>query len=159
MCEKHGLFFVYGLGNWNLQKLSHELPETVLRMTIVELVFPGLHGREASEDQNAVVFIEDRLKGVLDVGVAWWKRSHIWIHENLLSAGTFAQKTRCGLCIAGTVTSALNCMLFSPGSQYHRFEAVQPSFFSSDPVLYSYVKMMFMQRMNKKNGTDIVCEQ
>ena len=99
------------------------------------------------------------LKGVLDVGVAWWKRSHIWIHENLLSAGTFAQKTRCGLCIAGTVTSALNCMLFSPGSQYHRFEAVQPSFFSSDPVLYSYVKMMFMQRMNKKNGTDIVCEQ
>ena len=60
---------------------------------------------------------------------------------------------------SGTVTSALNCMLFSPGSQYHRFEAVQPSFFSSDPVLYSYVKMMFMQRMNKKNGTDIVCEQ
>ena len=128
-------------------------------MTIVELLFPGFYGREASEDQNAGVFIEDRLKGVLDVGVAWWKRSHIWIHENLLSAGTFAQKTRCGLCIAGTVTSALNCMLFSPGSQYHRFEAVQPSFFSSDPVLYSYVKMMFMQRMNKKNGTDIVCEQ
>ena len=55
--------------------------------------------------------------------------------------------------------SALNCMLFPPGSQYHRFEAVQASFFSSDPVLYSYVKMMFMQRMNKKNGTDIVCEQ
>ena len=81
MCEKHGLFFIYGLGNRNIQKLSHELPETVLRMTVVELDLPGFYGREASEDQNAGVFIKDRLKGVLDVGVAWWKRSHIWIHK------------------------------------------------------------------------------
>ena len=74
MCEKHGLFFIYGLGNRNIQKLSHELPETVLRMTVVELDLPGFYGREASEDQNTGVFIKDRLKGVLDVGVAWWKR-------------------------------------------------------------------------------------
>ena len=43
-------------------------------MTVVELDLRDFTEGKLPRIRNAGVFIKDRLKGVLDVGVAWWKR-------------------------------------------------------------------------------------
>ncbi len=50
---------------------SEQLPEAVLRVSVIKLLFPGFDGRKASEDQDVRSLIKDRGKGVCDVFISF----------------------------------------------------------------------------------------
>ena len=52
-----------------LKKQCKEPPETVLRMAVEELLFPGFYGGQAAEDQDSAVFIIKRPERMDDVCV------------------------------------------------------------------------------------------
>lgn len=116
MCKKHGLFFVYGLRNRNIQKPGHEFPEPVLRVSVIELVLPGLYGRETSQDQDTGVCVKNRVKGVLNVGITRRQGQDAGIHKNLLSAGVV--DIWIFLLVNCVCLVVINCMLFLPESQF-----------------------------------------
>ena len=62
--KQHMFFLIYSLRHRFIQKVRQKLPETVLFVSVVEIVFPRCNGRQSSEDQYAAVFVVDRLKGV-----------------------------------------------------------------------------------------------
>ena len=62
--KQHMFFLIYSLRHRFIQKVRQKLPETVLFVSVVEIVFPRCNGRQSAEDQYAAVFVVDRLKGV-----------------------------------------------------------------------------------------------
>ena len=51
MPQQHFFFLWNSLRNLFIQNLRHDFPETVLRMSIKELHFSGLHRRKTTQDQ------------------------------------------------------------------------------------------------------------
>ena len=62
--KQHIFFLIYRLRHRFIQEIRKQLPETVLLVSVIEIVFPGFYGWKRSEDEDSAVFVIDRLKGV-----------------------------------------------------------------------------------------------
>ena len=51
-------------GGFDPIHVRQKFPETVLLVSVIEIVFPGFYGWERAEDEDSAVFIIDRLEGV-----------------------------------------------------------------------------------------------
>ncbi len=59
-------FFFHGLRDICVKDSGQDFPEAVLRMAVVEAVFPAFHGRQAAQDQDFRIRIIDRFEGMND---------------------------------------------------------------------------------------------
>ncbi len=66
MREEKFLFLINGDGDWALKDSGQGLPETVLRVVIEKMSFPGFDGREGTEDQNPGGAVKNRRNRVCD---------------------------------------------------------------------------------------------
>ena len=62
--EQKGAAFFHGLRDGVLIQSGDKTPEPVLGMTVEKRRFPGLHRREAPENQNLGVFVPGRRERV-----------------------------------------------------------------------------------------------
>lgn len=58
--QEQGFFLLNGFWNGAVSQGSQYLPETVLRMAVIKLLFPGLYRWEGAEDQNCGMGVENR---------------------------------------------------------------------------------------------------
>ncbi len=65
MGEEKFLFLINTAWNRNRENSGQGLPETVLRVVIEKMSFPGFDGREGTEDQNPGGTVKNRRNRVL----------------------------------------------------------------------------------------------
>lgn len=65
--EQHGSFLLNCLRSFFFTKLRQQFPESILFMSVVEIIFPGFYRRKSSKNQNLGVFIIYWFKGMGDV--------------------------------------------------------------------------------------------
>jgi hypothetical protein len=66
MGEEKFLFLINTAWNRNRENSGQGLPETVLRVVIEKMSFPGFDGREGTEDQNPGGAVKNRRNRVCD---------------------------------------------------------------------------------------------
>lgn len=65
--EQHGSFLLNCLRSFFFTKLRQQFPESILFMSVVEIIFPGFYRRKRPKNQNLGVFIIYWFKGMGDV--------------------------------------------------------------------------------------------
>ena len=67
MCKEHRLFLFNGLRHRFPTQIRQHLPETVLFMSIIKMVFSRFHRWQGAQDQHLRICIIHRCKGVLNM--------------------------------------------------------------------------------------------